>query len=213
MSIDVKICGLSTPEAVKAAVGGGARYVGFVFFPRSPRAVTPAFAAELGGFARAGVERVGLVVDADDATLARIVHAANIDMLQLHGRETPGRVAAVRERFGLPVIKAVAIAGPADVEKARAFEDAADMLLFDAKPPRGAALPGGNAQAFDWDLLAGRTWRIPWMLSGGLTPENVVDAVRRTGAARVDVSSGVEDRPGVKNSDKIKDFLEAAARC
>lgn len=213
MGVDVKICGLSTPEAVKAAAAGGARYVGFVFFPPSPRYVRPALAAELGGYANGDVVRVGLTVDAADDELAGIVAAAGIERLQLHGRETPERVAEVRRRFGLPVIKALSIAGPDDVAAARAYEDAADMLLFDARPPAGADRPGGNALAFDWRLLAGAAWRKPWMLAGGLTAANLADAVRRSGAAAVDVSSGVEDRPGVKNVLKIQEFLAAAARC
>ncbi len=213
MTIEVKICGLSTPDSVRVAVKAGARYIGFVFFPRSPRFVKPSIAAELGGFVRNNVTKVGLVVDADDATLEAIVAAANLDMLQMHGVETPERVAEVRSRFGLPVMKAVAIAGPEDLAVARTYGPVADMLLFDAKPPQDADRPGGNARAFDWDLLAGESWAVPWMLAGGLDPFNVEDAVRRSGATRVDVSSGVEDRPGVKNNDKIREFLEAAERC
>jgi phosphoribosylanthranilate isomerase len=213
MTVEVKICGLSTPDSVKAAVRAGARYIGFVFFARSPRYVTPSFAAELGGFARNGITRVGLVVDADDEALEAIVANANLDMLQLHGEETPERVAEIRSRFGLPVMKAVPIAGPDDLAVARTYEPVADMLLFDAKPPKGADRPGGNALSFDWTVLAGESWSVPWMLAGGLDPHNVEEAVRRSGATRVDVSSGVEDRPGVKDNDKIREFLEAAGRC
>lgn len=214
MTVEVKICGLSTPDAVKMAVKGGARYIGFVFFPPSPRCVTPIRAAELGGFARNGdITKVGLVVDADDETLAEIAAAANLDMLQLHGQETPERVAEIRTRFGLPVIEAVAISDSTDIARARDYEAVADMLLFDAKPPAGADRPGGNALSFDWDLLAAESWSVPWMLAGGLDTDNLEEAVRRSGATRVDVSSGVEDRPGVKDNDKIREFLAAAAGC
>lgn len=213
MSVDVKICGLNTPDTIKAAIVGGARYVGFVFFERSPRAVSPATAAELGGFVKGGITKVGLVVDATDRALGAIVGTANLDMLQLHGRETPERVAEIRARFGLPVIKVVPVADTDDVSAARDFEAVADMLLFDAKAPTGAELPGGNARAFDWLLLKGKTWTVPWMLAGGLDKYNLVEAVRRSGASIVDVSSGVEDRPGVKSGVKIREFLEVAARC
>lgn len=213
MSIDVKICGLNTPDAVKAAVSFGARYVGFVFFERSPRAVTPASAAELGGFVRDSIRKVGLVVDAADEALAAIVSTANLDMLQLHGHETPERVAEIRARFALPVIKVAPVADADDVAAARAFEEVSDMLLFDAKAPAGAELPGGNARSFDWSLLKGKTWAVPWMLAGGLDKYNLIEAVRRSGASRVDVSSGVEDRPGVKSGVKIREFLEVADRC
>lgn len=213
MGVDVKICGLSTPEAVKAAAAGGARYIGFVFFPPSPRFVKPAVAAELGGYANGDIVRVGLTVDAADAALADIVADARIDRLQLHGLESPERVAEVRRRFGLPVIKALPIAGPDDVAAARAYEEVADMLLFDARPPAGADRPGGNALSFDWRLLAEAAWRAPWMLAGGLTAANLTEAVRQSGAGTVDVSSGVEDQPGVKNVLKIQEFLRAAGRC
>jgi len=213
MGVDVKICGLSTPEAVKAAAAGGARYIGFVFFPPSPRFVKPAVAAALGGCVPDSVIRVGLTVDADDATLAEIADTAGVARLQLHGRETPERVAEVRRRFGLSVIKACPIAGPDDVAAARPYEDVADMLLFDARPPAGADRPGGNALSFDWRLLSDAGWRRPWMLAGGLTAANLADAVRQSGAGAVDVSSGVEDRPGVKSVPKIREFLRVAARC
>ncbi|MBE0534016.1 MAG: phosphoribosylanthranilate isomerase [Rhodospirillales bacterium] len=213
MGIDVKICGLSTPEAVKAAAAGGARYIGFVFFPPSPRFVKPAVAAELGGYAPGSVIRVGLTVDADDAALAGIVADACVERLQLHGRETPERVAEVRRSFGLPVIKALPIAGADDVAAARAYEDVADMLLFDARPPAGADRPGGNALSFDWRLLADAKWRLPWMLAGGLTAANLAEAVHQSGAGTVDVSSGVEDQPGVKDILKIQEFLRMAERC
>lgn len=211
MSIVVKICGLRTPEAVGAAVEGGAALVGFVFFPRSPRFIPPAEAGALAGSVPRGVGRVGLVVDADDATIAGILERVPLDWLQLHGHESPERVAAVTARFGLPVIKAVGIAAEDDVCRARTFEEVADRLLFDARPPRGADRPGGNARAFDWSLLAGRSWRRPWLLAGGLTPDNLAEAVHATGAEAVDVSSGVEDAPGVKNPRTIRSFLRRAA--
>ena len=210
MPPDVKICGLRTREAVAAAVDGGARFVGFVFFAPSPRSLKPVEAAPLAASVPPAVTRVGLFVDADDAFIDAVLAGVPLDMLQFHGREPPARVSAVRERTGLPVMKAVSIAGPADVEAARAYEDAADRLLFDARPPEGATRPGGNALAFDWELLGGETWRIPWMLAGGLDAANVAEAVRISGAPALDVSSGVEDSPGVKNIRKIEVFLLVA---
>ncbi len=212
MPVEVKICGLSTPRTVAAAAEGGARFVGFVFYPPSPRSVSPERAAELGSGVPVSVTRVGLVVDADDETLDGIVSVARLDMLQLHGMESVDRVREIRERFGLPVMKVVRMAGPEDVAAARAFEDVAERLLFDARPPEGAGRPGGNALAFDWDLLEGLSWRRPWMLAGGLDADNLAEAVRISGAGAVDVSSGVEDAPGVKSAGKIRAFLEAAAR-
>jgi phosphoribosylanthranilate isomerase len=211
MSIAAKICGLNSESAVAAAVSGGAAYVGFVFYPPSPRAVEPARAAELCAAVPSGVQRVGLFVDADDDAIREALTAAPIDILQFHGRESPDRIADARLRFHRPVMKAIAIAGPEDVLAAERCEDAADMLLFDAKPPRRAdALPGGNGLAFDWELIAGKNWRRPWMLSGGLTAELLTEAIRISGAAAVDVSSGVERRPGDKDPDKIREFLAVA---
>ncbi len=212
MSVEVKICGVNAPEAVAAVVEGGADYLGFAFYLRSPRYVTPAAAHELAAQAPARVVKVGLAVDLDDAALAAILEAVPLDLWQLHGGESPARVAQIKERFGLPVMKVVRIAGPADVTAAEAYLRVADRLLFDAKPPKEMtdALPGGNALAFDWQLLAGRSWPVPWMLAGGLDPENVAEAIRVSGARTVDVSSGVEDRPGLKNPDKIRAFLAAA---
>lgn len=215
MSIQAKICGINDPDALAGAVAGGADYVGFVFYPPSPRAVTPARAAALAAEAPAppdGPVRVGLLVDHDDDAIAAILAAAPLDMLQLHGAETPARTAEVRERFGLPVMKAVKIAGPEDLDAAETYLDVADRLLFDAKAPVGdaGALPGGNALAFDWDLLAGCTWPLPWMLSGGLDAGNLAEAVRRSGAPAVDVSSGVESSRGVKDPARIRAFLDAA---
>ena len=212
MGVTAKICGLSTEEAVTAASDGGATYLGFVFYPPSPRAVTPQRAAQLCAQVPARIARVGLFVDAEDRTIEAVLSVAPVDILQFHGSETPERVAAAKLRFDRPVMKAVAIAGPEDVVEAARYEGAADLLLFDAKPPpRADALPGGNGLAFDWALIAGRPWRIPWMLSGGLTAELLPEAVRISGAAAVDVSSGVETRPGVKDPEKIRAFLAAAA--
>ena len=213
MPVEAKICGINTPEALDAAVRHGAAYVGFVFYPPSPRALTPEAAAPLAHAAAGSVRRVGLFVDADDSAIARTLALAPLDLLQFHGSETPARVRAVRERFGLPVMKAVPVAGPEDIEAAGAYLAAADLLLFDAKPPRDmkGALPGGNALSFDWQLLAGRRWPLPWMLSGGLTAENVAEAVRISGARAVDVSSGVEERPGRKDPARISAFLHRTA--
>lgn len=210
MTVEVKICGLTTPEALRAAVVGGARYVGFVFFPPSPRNIAFEAAAELAAGVPTGVRKVGLVVDAEDALIADLLARVPLDLLQLHGRETPERIFEVRQRFALPVIKAVGIAGPADLARAEACGEAADILLLDAKPPPGASRPGGNALAFDWTLIANRRWLRPWLLAGGLTPENVAEALRVTSAPGVDVSSGVEDAPGRKNPARIRAFLEAA---
>ena len=211
MGVTTKICGLSTEEAVAAASAGGVAFLGFVFYPPSPRAITPRHATRLCAGIPEGIARVGLFVDADDRAIDAVLAEAPIEMLQFHGSETPDRVAAAKRRFGRPVMKVVAVAGPEDVAGAAPYQDVADFLLFDAKPPRRLdALPGGNGLAFDWELIAGRSWRVPWMLSGGLTAELLPEAVRISGAAAVDVSSGVESRPGVKNPDKIRAFLAAA---
>jgi phosphoribosylanthranilate isomerase len=211
MAIAAKICGLASNAAVAAAVEGGAAYLGFVFYPPSPRAVTPVQAADLCAAVPPGAARVGLFVDADDRAIAAALDRVPLDILQFHGCETAERVAEVKARFGCAVMKAVAIAGAEDVRGALQYEDAADLLLFDAKPPRRPdALPGGNGLAFDWGLIAGRSWRRPWMLSGGLTAELLPEAVRISGAAIVDVSSGVETRPGHKDPAKIRAFLAAA---
>jgi phosphoribosylanthranilate isomerase len=211
MAVAVKICGVASEDAVAAAVEGGAAYLGFVFYPPSPRAVTPQRAARLCIGVPAGVARVGLFVDADDAAIAAVVDAVPLDMLQLHGHESTERVAEARARFGCQIIKAIAIATEDDIRAAASYEEAADLLLFDAKPPRRPdVLPGGNGLAFDWGLLTGRSWRRPWMLSGGLTTELLPEAVRISNAAIVDVSSGVEAHPGRKDPDKIRAFLAAA---
>jgi phosphoribosylanthranilate isomerase len=212
MTIDAKICGLSTAESVAAAAAGGARFVGFVFYPPSPRHVTAEQAAALAARVPAGIMRVGLFVDAADAALAGILDRVPLDLLQFHGRENPRRVAEVKARFRKPVMKAIAIAGPEDADAALPYLEVADWILFDAKPPRAnaGALPGGNGLAFDWQLLGRRHWGRPWMLSGGLTPKNVAEAVATTHARAVDVSSGVEIRPGIKDLSKISAFLTAA---
>jgi phosphoribosylanthranilate isomerase len=212
MSVDVKVCGLNTLDSVAAAVEGGAAYIGLIFYGPSPRAVTPSLARMLAAEVPQTIKKVGLFVDEADETLAATLAEVSLDMLQLHGTESPTRVAEIRRRFGLPVIKAVRLAGQADVGTAEAYVDVADRLLFDAKPPRTmkSALPGGNAVSFDWRLLAGRKWKRAWLLSGGLNAENLAEAVGVSGACAVDVSSGVEDRPGVKNPAKIRAFLAAA---
>lgn len=209
-AVRVKICGLRTPEDVAAAAAAGAAYVGFVFFPPSPRHLEPAAARAAALAAPAGLARVGLTVDATDAALAAILAEVPLDILQLHGRESPERVAEIRRRFGLPVMKAVGVAGPDDLGALDAHARSADMLLVDAKAPRGAALPGGNGLVFDWRLIAGRRWPVPWMLAGGLSPENVATAVQLTGAAQVDVSSGVEAAPGQKDPARMAAFVAAA---
>lgn len=211
MSVAAKICGLSSEAGVDAAVEGGAAYVGFVFYPPSPRAVTPAHAATLCAAVPDGVQRVGLFVDADDDAIAAALDAARLDILQFHGRESAQRVAEAKARFGRPIMKAISVAAEEDVASAARYEDMADLLLFDAKPPRRTdALPGGNGLAFDWRLIAGRKWRRPWMLSGGLTAKLLPEAVRISGASKVDVSSGIERRPGDKDPDKIREFLSVA---
>ena len=211
MALDIKICGLSTPEAVITAVEGGAAYVGFVFFPPSPRAVTPKMMSPLAAPVPDYVTRVGLFVDADFDDIEAAVATGALDMLQLHGHETPGTVAKIKARFGLPVMKAVAISGDDDIVLAREYEITADKLLFDAKPPKGATRPGGNALTFDWRLIAKQDWVLPWMLAGGIDVSNLAQAVNTSGATAVDVSSGVEDAPGIKNPDKIKELLTLAA--
>ncbi len=210
----VKICGVNAPDALHAAVDGGADFIGLVFYPPSPRAVTPEQARELAGFAGARVKKVGLLVDPEDVTIERILAHVKLDMLQLHGSETPGRVAAIKKRFGLPVMKVIKVAVAADLDGAAVFEPVADWLLFDGVPPKDkkGALPGGNAARFDWTLLKGRKFTLPWMLSGGLTPENVAEAIRISGATCVDVSSGVETAPGRKDPAKIAAFIRAAKK-
>lgn len=208
-SVKAKICGISTPETMQAALDAGARWVGLVFFPKSPRNVSIATAAELSRMVGTGTRVVGLFVDPSDDLLNDVLGQVPLDLIQLHGGETPERVAAIRARFNLPAMKALKVGDAADLDAATAYEPVVDMLLFDAKPPKGAILPGGNGVAFDWSLLTGRIWQKPWMLSGGLDPANVADAIRATGAKAVDVSSGVEDAPGRKSPDLIRAFLSA----
>lgn len=208
--IRVKICGLTRPADLDALVAAGAAYAGLVFFARSPRALDAAQARALALAAPEGLARVGLFVDPDDAFLDAILAEVPLDILQLHGHESPERVAALRARHGLPVMKAVGVAGAGDLPALDTYGRVADMLLVDAKPAPGAVLPGGNGLAFDWRLIAGRRWPVPWMLAGGLTPDNVADAIALTGARQVDVSSGVESAPGVKDAGAIARFAQAA---
>jgi phosphoribosylanthranilate isomerase len=212
MTVDVKICGINDAPALESAVKGGARFVGFNFYARSPRAVDAEAAAALAGRVPRGISRVAVIVDESNETIDGLLRQVPLDMLQLHGGETPARVGEIRRRFGKPVMKAIKVATAADVESAAPFDGNADWLLFDAKAPlqMANALPGGNAISFDWSLLADRRWNRPWMLSGGLNAGNLAAAVRITGAAVVDVSSGVEDRPGVKSPAKIEEFLRLA---
>ena len=210
MAARVKICGIRTAEALGAALQARADLVGLVFFPPSPRNISVEEAEPLAEYARGFAAVVALVVDADDALLERIVAAVNPDMLQLHGSETPARVAEIRDRFGKPVMKAIKVGTAEDAEAALAYRNIADLILFDARPPKDADRPGGHGAVFDWNVLAGVRDKVPFMLSGGLTPENVAEAIQATGATAVDVSSGVETAPGVKNPGLIRAFIRAA---
>ena len=209
MRTQVKICGLKTDEALDAALEGGADYVGLVFFGKSPRNTTLDEARLRADHARGRAGIVALSVDADDATLDGIVAAAKPDVLQLHGHESPERVAAIKARYGLTIWKALPVETAADAERAFDYAGIADLIVFDGKPPKGANLPGGNGRVFDWAVLEAIKGRVPFMLSGGLTAENVGEAVRVTGAHAVDVSSGVESAPGVKDPELIRRFLRA----
>ena len=204
--MQVKICGINTDAAFDAVVEAGADYLGFVFFPPSPRAVTPAQAASLAARHAGGPVRVGLFVQPDDATIAAALAALPLAALQLHG-VNPERERAIRTQFQIPVWRAVGVATQEDLPNSAG---AADLLLLDAKAPKGATRPGGNAATFDWSLLANWPAPCPWMLAGGLTPDNVAEAIRRTGATAVDVSSGVEAAPGVKDPARIRAFIAAA---
>ena len=208
--INVKICGLTDPSDVPAALLAGARYLGFVFFEKSPRHLSLSDAAFMASAVPEGICKVALTVDADDDALDALTAAVPLDMLQLHGKESPERVAEIKARYGLPVMKAVGVADARDLAALDTYGRVADQLLVDAKPPRDAELPGGNGLAFDWRLIAGRRWPVPWMLAGGLTPDNVGEAIRLTGARQLDVSSGVESAPGVKDADRISAFCAAA---
>ncbi|MFC3441096.1 phosphoribosylanthranilate isomerase [Sphingobium rhizovicinum] len=209
----IKICGLSTPETLGAAVQAGASHVGFVHFPKSPRHVEPDQIAALAAAVPAHVDRVAVVVDADDAQLTRLADTGALSAFQLHGKESPERAAAIRQRFGLPVWKAISVKTRADIDAANAYVGAVDRLLFDAKTPDGAALPGGMGLRFDWTLLRGLAIPAPWGLSGGLGIDNVAEAIRITGAPLIDVSSGVESAPGIKSVDKIMAFCKAVQPC
>lgn len=206
----VKICGINSPEALKAATDAGANMLGFMFFPPSPRVVTPVEAKKLLDMVPEGVIKVAVFVDPDDHDVGAVVRQLGFHAVQLHGNESPERVEEIGRTINRPVIKAIAISGPDDVRLAHRYEAVADMLLLDAKAPEGSNLPGGNAVSFDWNLIAGETWEKPWLLAGGLTVENVARAIGVTNASIVDVSSGVEDAPGVKNPAKIKAFIRAA---
>ncbi|HVA15083.1 MAG TPA: phosphoribosylanthranilate isomerase [Stellaceae bacterium] len=212
MSIAVKICGLTRADAVQAAVDGGARFAGFVFYPPSPRSLGIAQAAALVSGVAPGIARVGVFVDPDDATLDAVLAKVPLDLLQFHGAETPERLIAIRRRFGKKMMKAIKVAGASDLLPAKSFYEVVDWLMFDAKPPRDMtnALPGGNALAFDWELLRAKQWPLPWMLSGGLTVENLAQAATISRAEFVDVSSGVERLPGEKDPGKIRAFLARA---
>jgi phosphoribosylanthranilate isomerase len=208
--IATKICGLTQPSDVYNVAKAGATYCGFVFFEKSPRNVTLEQAAAMAIEAPLGLAKVALTVNADDAFLDALTAKVPLDMLQLHGSETPERVQEVKARYGLPVMKAVGIADAEDLPALDAYMQVADQILVDAKPPKNADLPGGNGLTFDWRLIAGRRWIVPWMLAGGLTPENVAQAVKMTGVRQLDVSSGVESAPGIKDPALIDAFVAAA---
>ncbi len=206
---DVKICGINTAVALDAALDHGARFIGLVFFADSPRHLSLGAASALAARARGRAEIVAVTVDADDSLLEQIAQAVRPDWIQAHGSENPSRVSALRRFAGTGVIKALGVARSDDLARASTFEAVADMFLFDAKAPSGG-LPGGNAVAFDWKIMAGQVFNRPWLLSGGLTPENVAEATFASGAALVDVSSGVEAAPGLKDAGRIAEFLAAA---
>ncbi|WP_272009856.1 phosphoribosylanthranilate isomerase [Roseovarius sp. ZX-A-9] len=208
--IRIKMCGLTRLPDVAAAADAGAAYIGLNFFPRSPRYLEIDAAREIAQAVPEGIAKVALTVDADDAVLDALTARVPLDMLQLHGSESAARVTEVKARYGLPVMKVVGIAEAADLAQLETYGRVADQLLVDAKPPKGADRPGGNAVAFDWGLIAGRRWPVPWMLAGGLTPQNVAEAVRATGARQVDVASGIETAPGVKDAGLMRAFVRAA---
>lgn len=210
MKTNVKICGLSTKETVEAALDAGATHIGFVFFPKSPRSIDAKTAGELAKVIGNRAIKVGVFVNPDDATLGEVLKEADLDYLQLHGNETIERVQYIKKRFDIKVIKAISVASISDIARAREYEKIVDMLLFDAKPPTDLkdALPGGNGIEFDWQLIAGKNWQVPWLLSGGLNATNVREAIKISGALLVDISSGVEDAPGNKNIEKINAFMD-----
>lgn len=207
MAVDTKICGIRSAEAMDAAIAHGTRFVGLNFFEKSPRFVSMDAARALAGRVPEAVGKVGVFVDPDDTLLEGAIAAAGLSMVQLHGREDAKRAADVRARFGVDVMKVIKVSQAEDFDAVANYEPVVDWLMFDTKPPKGATLPGGNAIAFDWRLMAGRSFGRPWMLAGGLEPENVAEAVSLTGARCVDVSSGVESAPGVKDPEKIRSFL------
>jgi phosphoribosylanthranilate isomerase len=209
MALDIKICGLKTDEAMAAALAGGASHVGFIFFAKSPRYVEPAQAGRLRQAAIGKAKAVAVTVDADDAFLDDIVEKMHPDMLQLHGAETPERVAAVKARYGLPVMKVFSVSEAADLDRLKPFVGIADRIMFDAKPPKGSQLPGGNGVAFDWRILAGLDAGLDYMLSGGLNAANIGDALRSANPPAIDISSGVESAPGVKDPALIEQFFRA----
>lgn len=209
-SVSVKICGLRTEQDVDVVAAAGAAYCGFVFFAKSPRSVSIDLARTLALKSPVGLAKVALVVDADDVFLDALTDQVPLDMLQLHGAETPERVDAIKSRYGLPVMKAVGVADASDFAKVESYFKVSDQILVDAKPPKNAVLPGGNGLSFDWRLMAGRRWPVPWMLAGGLNPQNVAEAIEMTGAQQVDVSSGVETELGVKDAPLIRAFVTAA---
>ncbi|ESX94774.1 phosphoribosylanthranilate isomerase [Mesorhizobium sp. LNJC403B00] len=209
MALDIKICGLKTDDAMAAALAGGASHVGFIFFARSPRYVEPAAAGRLRQAAIGKALAVAVTVDADDAFLDEIVEKMRPDMLQLHGTETPERVAEVKARYGLPVMKVFSVSEAADLERLQPFIGVADRFMFDAKPPKGSQLPGGNGVAFDWRILAGLDVGLDYMLSGGLNAANIGDALRSANPPAIDISSGVESAPGVKDPALIEQFFRA----
>lgn len=211
MALDIKICGLKTPDTVAAALDGGATHIGFIFFPKSPRNITPAAAAALRPAAHGRAKAVAVTVDADDAALDEIVNAVKPDILQLHGHETPERVRFVKERYGLPVMKAFAIRSADDLAAIAPYQGIADRFLFDAKPPKGSELPGGNGVSFDWGLLDALDADVDYMLSGGLNAGNIAEALHETHAPGIDISSGVERAPGEKDVRLIEDFFQAVA--
>lgn len=210
MSIDVKICGLSTGETAQAAADAGAAYLGFMFFEPSPRHLTFDAANNLSQELPAGPERVGVFVNADDATIDEAIDALNLDWLQLHGQESPEEVLRLKSRTGLKIIKATGVSSVEDIEAARLYFDVTDAILFDAKPPKGSVLPGGNAVSFPWQIMQGAKLPETWLLAGGLKPENVAEAIKTSGTKILDVSSGVETSPGVKSKSLIEAFLRAA---
>ena len=212
MSVQAKICGIRTPEAVEAALAGGAAFLGFAFFEKSPRNIAPDAAWRLAEPARGKARVVALLVDPDDAEVDRVAHVLKPDLIQLHGRESPARARAIGERAGVGVIKVLPVAEAADLDAAADFEGVAEHLMFDTKPPKDAERPGGHGRAFDWTLLAGRRFQRPWLLAGGLDPWNVTQAVQQSGAPVVDVSSGVERGLGLKDPALITAFLDAAHR-